>query len=226
MKTRRIISIVVLLFVLLLIGCATVAYKSIPRDVKSFIIPGIGTLNTVYIGHPLVREGFTAARDAISLKESIGTQGWTTYHPAGYYILSGMTDDGYKVYEHNEKYSNGFTWEHPQILEDFNEIVYLNTASGQQPLASSKFARKKHIEDASDEYKQSLIYTGRENDIIKFTYREFSGDMARPAFTIDATYDIKDENIIRFKGVSLEVIEADNQTIKYKLLSGFRTIQE
>ena len=226
MKTKRISFIVVLLLVLLLIGCATVKYKPISRDVKSFIVPEIGTVNTVYIGDPLVKEGFTAARDAINLKESIGSRGWPSYRPKGYYLLSGMTDNGHRVYEHNERISNGFTWEHPQILEDSAGTVYINTASGELPLESSKFAKKKHIEDASDEYKQSLLYIGRENDIIKFTYREFSGDMARPAFTIDATYDIKDENVIRFKGVSLEVIEADNQTIKYKLLSGFRTIQE
>ena len=71
--------------------------------------------------------------------------------------------------------------------------------------------------------KQTLIYTGAEGTVLRFTYREFKNNTARPAFTIDAIYDIENDKVIRFKGASLEVISVDNQSITYKLVSGFRS---
>ncbi|MBQ1643496.1 MAG: hypothetical protein II103_03075 [Treponema sp.] len=45
---------------------------------------------------------------------------------------------------------------------------------------------------------------------------------ARPAFTIDATYDMSQDNVIRFKGAVLEIVSYNNQNIKYKVISGFK----
>ena len=70
-------------------------------------------------------------------------------------------------------------------------------------------------------FKQELIYNGRLGDGLKFIYREFSGDMARPAFTQDIQYDLNTSNIIGFKNVKLEVISATNTLIKYKVISNF-----
>jgi len=226
MKFMKIKLIAISALIMVLIGCATISFNPVAANIESFIIPEIGTENTVYIGDPLIREGRTAAQDAINLKIEIGTAGLTAFHPSGYYILKGVTNDGFLVYQYPEKYNNGWGWLYAQIVEDQNGVIYLQTNSGKTQLEGSKFVKKKYTVDASDEYKQSLIYTGRENDIIKFTYREFMSDMARPAFTIDATYDMKEgNNIIRFKGASLEVIEADNQSISYKLLSGFKAFE-
>jgi hypothetical protein len=224
---KRVLFFVVICLMLLLMSCASVRYTPVgPPTIQEYIFPAIGTESSVYIGEPLVREGRTAARDAIYLKVKMGNIKTGSVHYAGYYKLVGITKDGYTVYQHDVNYFNGLATIYPQILEDKLGVVYLKTNSGKKQLEGSNFKKKKHVEDASDEYKQSIIYTGRENNIIKFTYREFMNDMARPAFTIDATYDMKDDNIIRFKGASLEVIKADNQIITYKLLSGFKTTQE
>ena len=45
--------------------------------------------------------------------------------------------------------------------------------------------------------------------------------MMRPAFTQDIQYDLKESNIIGFKGVRIEIIEATNRHIKYKVLNSF-----
>lgn len=221
MKKTKLSS--VLLITMVLVSCASIPYRQLEPSIENYIVPEIGTENTVYIGDPLIREGRTAAQEVIDLKGNLGTPGLTAYHPSGLYVLKGITNDGFLVYEYPQKINNGWGLYSPQIVEDRSGVVYLQTTSGKTKLDVSKFRKKKHSFDASDDYKQSLIYTGRENNIIKFTYREFMGDMARPAFTIDATYDMKeDKNIIRFKGASLEVIEADNQSITYKLISGFK----
>lgn len=70
-------------------------------------------------------------------------------------------------------------------------------------------------------FRQELIYNGRSGEILKFLYREFSGDYARPAFSQDVQYDLKDGNMIGFKGVRIEVVEASNTRISYRLISSF-----
>jgi hypothetical protein len=74
--------------------------------------------------------------------------------------------------------------------------------------------QKKHII-------QEFIYNGKVNNAIKFTYREFVNDLARPAFTQDLQYDLNESNIIGFRGLRIEIILATNTNIKYKVLNNF-----
>ena len=46
-------------------------------------------------------------------------------------------------------------------------------------------------------------------------------EVARPAFANSVEYDLNDSKIIGYKGARLEVISADNQSIKYKVLQNF-----
>jgi len=206
----------------LLLGCAVVPKMTTPPTVLEYIEPSIGSENTVYIGEPLLKEGRTSAQDAIYLLVTHGKRGWSAYHPAGVYKLIGKIDNS-TLYQGSTLETNGWTQVYPQILEESNGDCYLKTNSGTKQLAKSDFQKKKYVEETSDEYQQTLIYTGRDDSVLKFTYREFMSDMARPAFTIDATYDLEGDKIIRFKGASLEVINVDNQSITYKLLSGFKS---
>lgn len=69
---------------------------------------------------------------------------------------------------------------------------------------------------------QRFIYNGRVGSFIKFTYREFTGTgYSRDAFTQDVQYDLEQGRVIGFKGARLEVIEASNRSITYKLLNHF-----
>jgi hypothetical protein len=72
----------------------------------------------------------------------------------------------------------------------------------------------------SDEtFKQEFIYGGRTASTIKFTYREFVNNLARPSFSQDVQYDLEESNIVGFKGLKIEVVNASNLEIKYKVLS-------
>ena len=72
-----------------------------------------------------------------------------------------------------------------------------------------------------DNFIQELIYNGRVGDDMKFVYREFSGDVIRPAFSQEVQYDISLSNVIGFKKLRLRVLDATNTEIKYELLSNF-----
>ena len=46
--------------------------------------------------------------------------------------------------------------------------------------------------------------------------------MARPSFSNDIEYDLSDSKQIGYKGALIEVTDANNQDIKYKVLKGFK----
>jgi hypothetical protein len=69
-----------------------------------------------------------------------------------------------------------------------------------------------------------LLYQGAGGGILRFSYREYVDDLARPAFQQEATFDLNREGIteLRFKGAEIQVFEATNNGIRYKVLSGFK----
>ena len=66
-----------------------------------------------------------------------------------------------------------------------------------------------------------MIYSGRVGDKIKAGYREFSNNLARPAFNNDVEYDLRESSVIGYKGARIEVVEATNEHIKYKVIQNF-----
>jgi hypothetical protein len=75
----------------------------------------------------------------------------------------------------------------------------------------------------SNNFQQSLLYNGRVGQIITIAYREFSGNRARPAFNNEVKYDLSVSKVLSYKGARIEVIDADNNQIEYRVLSNFNT---
>ncbi len=74
-------------------------------------------------------------------------------------------------------------------------------------------------------FTQTLMYTGREGDVVKFSYREFSNFMARPAYTVDVSYNLNDGNEITFRDARLKILNASNKSITYIVLNHFPLIE-
>lgn len=72
-----------------------------------------------------------------------------------------------------------------------------------------------------DSFQQTLLYNGKIGNRITLAYREFSNNLARPAFSNDVDYDLSESTILGYKGARLEVISATNTEITYRILSGF-----
>jgi len=87
-------------------------------------------------------------------------------------------------------------------------------------LLHGKFLNKTFVDDSS--FQQTLIYTGKVGNRIRFSYREFSGDRARSEFTTDVEYDLNEGNVISYQGATIEIISADNREITYIIRSNFR----
>jgi len=86
---------------------------------------------------------------------------------------------------------------------------------------SPEVERTRVVDVDAPNFRQELIYNGRSGETVKFLYREFSGDYARPPFSQDVQYDLKDGMMIGFKGVRIEIVEASNTRLSYRVLSSF-----
>ena len=84
-----------------------------------------------------------------------------------------------------------------------------------------QFEKRNWTVAGSNSFQQTLLYNGKVGNKINIAYREFSSDLARPAFNNDVEYDLSESNQIGYKGALLEVIEANNQMIKYKVIKNF-----
>lgn len=72
-----------------------------------------------------------------------------------------------------------------------------------------------------DGFKKELIYNGRSGSQIKFLYCEIAGGSKRDPLSQEVIYDLGEGKVIGFKGARVEVLDADNQRIRYKVLSYF-----
>jgi hypothetical protein len=67
-------------------------------------------------------------------------------------------------------------------------------------------------------FRQELIYSGISKGTVSLQYREFSDDMARPAFSQDLHYDLADGDEIGFKGARIKIIKATNVSVKFRVI--------
>jgi hypothetical protein len=85
-----------------------------------------------------------------------------------------------------------------------------------------RFSKSELVVPRIDALKSELLYQGYSNKTIKLSYREYAGDFARPAFFQDVSYDITEfPTTVTFKTVKLNLLGADNNGLRYQVLSGF-----
>ena len=70
---------------------------------------------------------------------------------------------------------------------------------------------------------QLIEYTGSNDNLLTFTYSEFRDGYAREAFNREFQVDLDKGNIVAFKGAILEIIEATNISIRYKVIRNFQS---
>lgn len=80
------------------------------------------------------------------------------------------------------------------------------------PYRSSEF-----VQATADALKQTVIYLGATKDTLRLSYREFVNDMARPAFTEEYTFPLRETypQPVSFKGVKLSVTAVDGEGLHY-----------
>lgn len=102
------------------------------------------------------------------------------------------------------------------------KVVTTHDAASLFPLSRPiRFERTTVIDLNAPSFEQELLYNGRAGNVVKFLYREFINKNARPAFTQDVQYDLNEGKTVGFKSARIEIIDATNLSITYRVLAHF-----
>lgn len=204
-------------------SCGIKKFAVVPNS-ETTLTPEINQINTSEIGITLVSKETAKKYEAIEIAKEVK-------------VKPNML---VKTLEVGETFIKKFETEDFDLYENINDPTYgiAISKNGEMPKVYStgptgtglKLRPSKYqIEYNStqipikndDYYKQEFIYNGKVGNGIKFIYREFINDYARPAFTQDLQYDLSEDKVIGFRGLRLEVINASNTKIEYRILNYF-----
>lgn len=210
----------IVFLVFFLSGCATVKYNGGDRVVKEISVPSIGQTNKVFVGDSLLRKGKLVKVGVLDVLEAYDGFGYVI--PAKRYIQLGFD-------ERRDYYSaigvvNSILADPPKALslgKKPGDGLCVVTVYGGLSCVSVKYERNQVISERGNSFQQTLIYSGRVGNKINISYREFSNDLARPAFNNDVEYDLSASRLVGYKGAQIEVIEADNSGITYRVIRNF-----
>lgn len=215
---------------LLLSGCTAPVYNYIPQE-KSFSVPPLNTSTTTYVGEEMVKQGVDSSSDAIHFEQS--TQiGESFYYviPEGDYAKVGQKGDSEFFSGINSRTGAVIPYR-PMIndpvkniqLKNSGEICIITVFNGTKCDTGKSFSKIKLNSSVKSSFQQTLIYNGKVGSKINIGYREYSDGLARPAFSNEVEYDLSESKTIRYKGAILEILEANNQSITFKLTRNFNT---
>lgn len=212
----------------ILSGCVSpqINYRPTTKDIS---FPSLDTVVVAEIGDELVKQGTFTEQDAIHLASPVKISWAYVIEPGNYVKRGGDGSREYFVPSYNGVNSGKITkaaladpWQYVSYKKSNDQIgivtiVNVNITNN----ANGNVSYKKLPSLAENSFQQTLIYSGCTDDVITLGYREFSNNSARPAFNNDVEYDLENSKIIGYKGARIEVLEANNENITYKVLSNF-----
>ncbi|GGH03113.1 hypothetical protein GCM10007420_19280 [Glycocaulis albus] len=209
-------------------ACATPAQNYVAPS-EQFSRPELDTIVTVGVGEAMLSQGNIVYLDGVNVAPSTSVSGYT--FQGGFYPQTGQDENWtYHSYAYmsggNENLgvlSKNFLMDPPQSIRASHEndrlcvITVFNVAT----CSNRDFDREQRAIASSNAFQQTLLYSGRIGDAISISYREFSGNVARPAFSNDVQYDLSISSEIGYRGAVIEVISATNTEITYRVIRNF-----
>lgn len=223
---KAFVLMLVALLPLGLTGCVAPTYNYNPASV-AVNEPPLNETHTAYVGDSLLRQGQYSEADAIYVKESVKIgSGYTVSE--GFYKKVGDngTSEFYKPGDGErsgsiDKIALVDPWQCLAVDKQKNNLCVITVFNVLVCEENAQFEKTKQPTVSNNSFQQTLIYSGKIGNKVRFAYREFSNSMARPAFNNDVEYDFDQSHVIGYKGARLEIIEATNELIKYRVLRNF-----
>ncbi len=233
-------NLIIGLIALLLVSCATHEYMQQymqPKKKQSIkvIKPDIGVETTVSLGQSIITSGYGHTAKVLKVNSTYSEKhiGLSFFITEGIYELihsDGKFDyynpiDNKQIYPKN---SHGTIIEPSiyQIRISPSNVISIIERSGYKVPGDFTNNLDYSIIDSmfieqQDSFQQTMIYLGKEKNILKFSYREFSRNHIRDAFTAEVTYDLSESNIIGYKDFKAEILDATNTSLRYRIISSF-----
>ena len=243
----QIIGFLLLVIFALIGGCTTVDPLPIispePGKVEKILFPALGDISTAQLGDRLVAEGYRKTEKVLTISNPVSFIGdgncKTTLNgrqtkPMVRMMPSNLSEETPASLGQLDQCFGGFTGtfantRQTELIVCFDGSNFYQTCAvtgfknwHKVPLTSGSLEiPKERTSETQPSFVQELTYNGRVQDQLKFVYREFTDSMIRPGFTQEAQYDISTDNVIGFKRLRIEILEATNLDIKYRVLKHF-----
>jgi hypothetical protein len=207
-------------------ACTTPQYNYSPKTI-AISEPPTGVVTQKSVGDTLLQQGKYREHAAIYLERPAEAR-WAYTLTPGYYLKTGEADDGEFFLPGGGDEAGSVVkaaladpWRSIMIKKDSPNLCIVTAFNIAVCGSDANYERRDKPVLAKDAFQQTLIYSGRVGNKINIGYREFSGNMARPAFNNDVEYDLSESNLIGYKGAQLEVVEATNQHLRYRVIKNF-----
>ena len=226
-------NLILIILIIFISGCSTTSLiDSSPLTQKKINYPQLNTVSIANLGESLVYKGNSVSGSAFSADNELSTlaplcemkvKPNQTKFITKMIPEKGMQCAEFRIFNTGDGIS-------PLCIPNIEGNTYIckselsgeaKTYPGNYTLDGTKISVVEKYVESLDNFRQELIYNGRLGDGLKFIYREYKSDLARPAFTQEIQYDLNTSKIIGFKSVKIEIIEATNMRIEYKVISNF-----
>ncbi|GGX33117.1 hypothetical protein GCM10007242_45250 [Pigmentiphaga litoralis] len=191
------------------------------KAVADVSYPEVGTVTTASVGDHLLKKGFIAEEGVLVVQKS--TVGFAYQIPEGKYRQLGFDeqDDFYSAVGVTKSALHD-PIQALSVGKQPSAQLCVVTTLGSRLCYDADYERQTQISERGNSFQQTLIYSGRIGNKINVGYREFSSSAARPAFNNDVEYDLSSSKTIGYKGALLEIMDATNSSVTYKVLSNFK----
>lgn len=193
--------------------------------------PSVDSVNEVYVGDRLIEHGHGEWKDCLTPRRTLtrkqGT--WTGEYRAGAPLCK--KKHGEKFYEPlyknatygNQAMMNGVSWKKKGDKYHICQRSMGFSAYCVKDLSENDVQFGETFIYSENSIQQTIEYSGRNGDTLSFIYAEFSGGFAREAFNRSFTIDLSGGNVMAYKGAVIEILEATNAQIKYRVVRAFPT---
>ncbi|HHX8579331.1 TPA: hypothetical protein ACVO3K_002469 [Vibrio diabolicus] len=209
----------------LLTGCVASHQASAP-NIKNIKLPETGIVSASSLGERMLESGKVTTVEGFTLHSDVAI--FDGIVKAGEYHQIGVKEN-HKVFALKNGYGTGIvsalsgvpSSAKPYVDGTTGYLCFLG-AFGTRFCSDTVKPNVMPVNVyTADSFMQELIYTGKVDNKIRFTYREFQNGLARQAFNVDVEYDLAESNLISYKGATVEIISATNQKIQYKVIKHF-----
>ena len=194
--------------------------------------PSVDNVNVVYVGDRLIEHGHGEWKDCLTPQRDLSRkQGLSSGdYRAAVPICKNQPKD--KLY--NPTYDNAWANGKPtarngvQISKKNEKYQICQRVMGfrsycVKDLSLSEIKLGDVFIYSDNSTQQSIEYVGRAGDTLSFIYVEFAGGFARETLNRAFTFDLAGGSVMAYKGAVIEILDATNAQIEYRIVRSFPT---
>lgn len=183
--------------------------------------PVIGVTSTVEVGEELIEQGDAATVDALILRQDV-TIGDMTFKQ-GSYPLAVATED-HRLFNRVNVLRRGKLSSRGKLFVFARDGSAKKLCASRSACADADYSLGQTTAFSRARPRQVLIYNGKIADKVTLGYREFAKSGGKASSSNDVGYDLSESTTLLYKGARIEVINATNTEITYRVVSGFDSL--